>query len=131
MPNCSYTLGTNLAVVEPTNQMDVDDGLTCYIKGDYLTLETNRVTITLKGQVAAKVKGHMLPHLVGNCKQDDGDQDLWLQMGAEHCIKIHRRPKSWIKAEQQCEGQGQHLISIHNGLDEKLVQNLVLNRYYC
>ena len=78
----------------------------------------------------------MLPHLVGNCQQDSALQsDLWLQMGADHCIRIHRDlKKSWIKAEQQCEKssdgkqQKAHLIALHNRLDEKLVQNLVFNR---
>ena len=85
-----------------------------------------------------QIEGHMLPHLVGNCQQDfesssEVNNDLWLQMGAEHCIRINRLvKKSWIKAEQKCkqtaEKDGNHLIAVHNELDEKLVQNLVFNR---
>ena len=84
------------------------------------------------------IKGQTLPHLVGNCDQEQEkaassngeDGDLWIQMGAEHCIKVQRNTqKSWIKAQQLCQQDYKgHLLALHNTLDEKLVQNLVFNR---
>ena len=73
------------------------------------------------------MKAQIIPHLLGNCYQESSN-DLWLQMGQDHCIQLQKTPKSWIKAEQHCKGQGQHLLAIHNKLDETLVQNLLLNR---
>lgn len=138
LPNCTYSLGNNLAWVAPTTATSnlfnaYDDGLICHQRlDDFLTLETNQVTIRLANpsRVRVTVKGQVLPHLVGNCKQDpDADNDLWLQMGESNCIKMQRQPsKSWIKAQQFCQEHEGHLLSLHNDLDEKFVQNLVFNR---
>ncbi len=132
LPNCTYSLENNLALIAPTNPLS-DDALICHQSGDYLTLETNMVTVRMGPGVSVSVRGQLLPHLVGNCDQAKlaPQQDLWLQMGAEHCIKLQREEsKSWIKAEQFCQQDidGGHLISLHNSLDEKLVQNLVFKR---
>ena len=82
--------------------------------------------------------GQTLPHLVGNCHQEKPKTmkekshvgDLWLQMGADHCVKVQRAiKKSWIKAQQLCQKNYKgHLVALHNAIDEKLVQNLVFNR---
>ena len=82
--------------------------------------------------------GQTLPHLVGNCHQEmpkaikekSNVGDLWLQMGADHCVKVQRAiKKSWIKAQQLCQKNYKgHLVALHNAIDEKLVQNLVFNR---
>lgn len=132
LPNCTYSLGNNLAWVAPTTNLfnAYDDGLICHQRDDFLTLETNQVTIRLAWplRVSVTIKGQVLPHLVGNCKQDDPN-DLWLQMGDSNCIQISKDKKSWIKAQQFCQALDDgHLLSLHNDLDEKLVQNLVLNR---
>ena len=81
-------------------------------------------------------KGKTLPHLVGNCDREEpketdlNDGDLWLQMGADSCVKVQRTTKkSWIKAQQLCQKNYKgHLVALHNSIDEKLVQNLVFNR---
>ena len=152
LPNCTYTLGNDLAFLAPTIQTE---GSSCYRKQDTLTFETNQVTLQLTpfsnpvgGELEAPIKitlgGQILPHLIGNCQQGSWKTpagstgspkkavpDLWLQMGTEHCILIHRdRRRSWIKAEQTClQYYGGHLLSLHNEVDEKLVQNLVFNRW--
>lgn len=130
MPNCTYSLGNNLALVAPTNQLSSDEGLICHQRNDLLTLETNQVTIRIPPGNSLKIhaSGAKLPHLVGNCQQEQKGGELWLQMGPEHCIRIWKgEKKSWISAEQFCQREG-HLIALHNSLDEKLVQNLVFNR---
>ena len=91
-------------------------------------IESNQVTLTLDNMTHIQVKGHKIPHLIGNCQYQESYSELWLQMGNYHCIQLQKSPKTWIKAEQFCQGQGQHLVAMHNELDEKLVQNLLLNR---
>ena len=135
LPNCSWSLGNNLVRVAPSNQESDDDGCICYqnIEGN-LILETNQVTLRLQwpSKIAVKVEGLTLPHLVGNCQQDPtplDSQELWLQMGSDHCVKVQKEPKStWIKAQQFCQARKGHLVALHNSLDEQLLQTLILSR---
>ena len=133
LPNCSWSLGNNLVRVAPSIQINDYDGAICYQNTEgNLILETNQVTLRLQwpSKIAVKVEGLMLPHLVGNCLQDHLDsEELWLQMGAEHCVKVHKEPKgSWIKAQQFCQANKGHLVALHNSLDEQLLQTLILSR---
>ena len=73
----------------------------------------------------------MLPHLVGNCQQDQGplEPELWLQMGSDHCVRVQKEPKAtWITAQQVCQANKGHLVALHNRLDEQLLQTLIFSR---
>ena len=122
--------------VHPTIGGAMQDGdvLNCYYnhKENLVVIESNQVTLTLQNMTHVQVKSQIIPHLIGNCHQDEshsGGDGLWLQLGKDHCIQLQKVKKSWIKAKQFCqEYQAQDLIALHNALDEKLVQNLLLNR---
>jgi hypothetical protein len=138
--NCTFTIGGDLAFVKATIP-GADRELACNFDNESgeVMLETNQVTLVLfkKAFTAMRImaKGQPLSQLLGNCQvyNDNlvGTGDVWLQMGPKHCIKMERgAPTTWEKAETNCQhGHKGHLLSIHNGLDEMLVQNLVFNRY--
>ena len=117
-------------------RQDGEDVMNCYYnhKENLVVIESNQVTLSLQNMTHVQVKGEIIPHLIGNCHQDEeshghGAENLWLQLGKDHCIQLQKGKKSWIKAKQFCqEYQGQDLIALHNALDEKLVQNLLLSR---
>ena len=136
-PNCTYTLGNNLVRAGPTNsgenlKSSEDDGWICYQNTEgHLILETNQVTLRLQwpSKIAVKVAGLFLPHLVGNCQQDPGEPELWLQMGSDHCVQVQKEPKgTWITAQQACQAHEGHLVALHNRLDEQLLQTLIFSR---
>ena len=59
LPNCTYALAGNWAVVAPTHPLngDGENGVVCYHRDDILTLETNIVTIRFNfDQPAVAVK---------------------------------------------------------------------------
>lgn len=124
--------------VHPTlhgaRRQDGGDVMNCYYnhKENLVVIESNQVTLILQSMTHVQVKGEIIPHLIGNCHQDEsshGSENLWLQLGNDHCIQLQKVKKSWIKAKQFCqEYQGQDLLALHNAMDEKLVQSLLLSR---
>ena len=151
--NCSFVIGDDIALAKAIGRPLGP----CYAsnEGQDLELASNIVEVTvnkaavarLRSSLSIKAQPAVLDRLVGNCPEEEnldleddlvrdhvedhkGLNSIWLQMGERKCVQLDRATsRSWEEAEQICRGRhGGHLVSLKSKDDDRLVQELVLNR---